>query len=136
LSSFEFVVQYTGGGMAQGGRVPMTRYGAEELAAYDAVKNIEYRLKPGQKMKYEFPLNRMFDLTASGTYSVQVRRYVPGKARYDGVGKPLPPEENVKMPPELESIKQSIRIAPKNGIVRSLLNDDVEKNEDVSRGSE
>ncbi len=77
LPSFEFAVEYVGGGMTQGGRLPMTRYGVQLLQQHDAAKNVPWFLGPGEEMAYRFPIGRMVDMTSSGTYSVTVRRSIP-----------------------------------------------------------
>lgn len=122
LSSFDLVVQYTGGGMAQGGRAPLTRYGAQVLSDFAAAKNVPIRLKSGEQSRYQFPLNRMYDMSVSGTYSVTARRYVPGQARYDGAGQPMTLDPKAKPPEELISNELSVEITePKAGVVRSLV---------------
>ena len=80
LPSFDFAVEYVGGGMTQGGRLPMTRYGVHLLQQHDAAKNVPWFLGPGEEMAYRFPIGRMVDMTSSGTYSVTVRRSIPTAA--------------------------------------------------------
>ncbi len=59
LASFEIAVVYIGGGMTQRGRMPLTKYGVTRLAAFDAAKNIEIRLKTGEERGYRFPISRI-----------------------------------------------------------------------------
>jgi hypothetical protein len=79
MSSFDFVVCYVGGGMTQAGRMPLTKFGTKLLQELDAAKNIPIRLKAGEQRSYRFTLNRMVDLSLSGTYSVAVKRSVQGQ---------------------------------------------------------
>jgi hypothetical protein len=79
LSSFTFVVRYAGGGMTRAGTMPLTRYGARMLEEVDAGKNVPIRLKGGEERRYPFLLGRMVDMTLSGTYSVALRRVLPGQ---------------------------------------------------------
>jgi hypothetical protein len=108
LSSFAFVVRYVDGGMSQARRMPLTKFGATLLQDRDSAKNVPIRLKGGEQRPYRFPLNRMVDMTLSGTYSVAINRYVPGQPRYDGEGRPLPP--GPKKPDELVSNELSVGI--------------------------
>jgi hypothetical protein len=55
-------------------RVDRSRYRADERIM------IEVR-------HYRFPLNRMYDMTLDGTYSVFVNRLISGRARYDSDGR-------------------------------------------------
>ena len=89
-ASFDIEVRYVAGGMTQSGRMPLTGYEARRLAASDAAKNIEIRLKGLEVRRYRFPLSRMYDMTLGGTYSVKVNRLIPGRHRYDGEGRVLP----------------------------------------------
>ena len=66
------------------------------------------RLKGGAERRYRLPLNRLVDMTLSGTYSVAVKRHVPGQPRHDGQGRPLPPGPN--KPDELVSKELSVEI--------------------------
>lgn len=90
LSSFDFVVRYVGGGMTQGGRMPLTKYGTKLLQEVPAAKNILIQLKPGEQRPYRFALNRMIDLTLSGSYSVVVNRTFPAQQRHDAQGRLQP----------------------------------------------
>ena len=109
LSSFDFAVRYVGGGMSQAGRMPFTRYGAKLLEDLGASKNMLIRLKAGEQRRYRFALNRMVDMTLSGTYSVAVNRHVPGRPRHDRAGHPLPPGPD--KPAELVSNELTVEVA-------------------------
>jgi len=87
-SSFDVVVCYVGGGMTQAERMPLTKFGTKLLQEADSAKNIPIRLKAGEQRSYRFALNRVVDLTLSGTYSVAVKRTIPGQPRHDGEGRP------------------------------------------------
>jgi hypothetical protein len=87
LSNFEFVVRYVGGGMTQAGKMPMTKFGTKLLNEVPDSKNVPIRLKPGGQRSYRFTLNRMVDLTLSGTYSVAVKRAVSSHPLPDAAGK-------------------------------------------------
>jgi hypothetical protein len=108
LSSFDFVVQYVGGGMTQCERMPFTKYGAKMLEEREAAKNIPIRLKTGEERTYHFPLNRMVDMTLSGTYSLVVQRYIPGQPRHDREGRPLPVAS--PKPDDLSSNELSVEV--------------------------
>ena len=108
VGSFDIAVEYIGGGMTQGGRVPTTNYGKWRLAAYDASKNFAIRLKPRETRSYRFPIHRMYDMTLAGKYSITVNRYVPGRSRYNGVGEPVASEK--KKLGELRSNTQVVDI--------------------------
>jgi hypothetical protein len=108
LSSFDFDVRYVSGGMAQAGRMPLTKYGAKLLEDHEAVKNIRIWLKAGEQRPYQFPLNRLVDMTLSGTYSVTVHRYVPGRPRHDSEDHPRQP--GPRKPDDLVSNELSVEI--------------------------
>jgi hypothetical protein len=108
LSSFDFVVQYVGGGMTQCERMPFTKYGAKLLEEREAAKNIPIRLKTDEERTYHFPLNRMVDMTLSGTYSLVVKRYIPGQPRHDREGRPLPVAS--PKPDDLSSNELSVEV--------------------------
>jgi hypothetical protein len=84
MSSFDMEVRYVGGGMTQAGRMPLTKFGTKFLQQDKAAKNIPILLKAGEQRSYRFALNRMVDLTLSGTYSVAVTRTIQG---HDGEGR-------------------------------------------------
>lgn len=115
-ASFDIAVSYIGGGQSQGGRVPLTRYGQKLFAVFDAAKNPPVELKPGEERPYRFALNRMYDMTLAGTYSVAVNRAVPGRWRYDGDGRMDKAE--AARPPELVSNQLVVElfdgVAPEN----------------------
>jgi hypothetical protein len=80
---------YVGGGLTQVGRMPLTKYATWRFAPFDATKNIAISLKEGEVRRYRFPLNRMYDMTLDGKYSVVVNRSIPGRWRYDSDGRLL-----------------------------------------------
>jgi hypothetical protein len=88
-SSFDIAVSYVGGGLTQVGRMPLTKYATWRFAPFDATKNIAISLKEGEVRRYRFPLNRMYDMTLDGKYSVVVNRSIPGRWRYDSDGRLL-----------------------------------------------
>ena len=90
FGSFDIAVEYVGGGLSQKGRVPITKFGTRLLQEYDSAKNVPIRLKPGNRRNYRFVVNRMYDMTLSGDYSITLNRYVPGRSRLDGGGNPIP----------------------------------------------
>jgi hypothetical protein len=108
LSRFDFAVRYFGGGMAQAGRMPLTKFGTKLLQEADAGKNIPIRLKPGEQRSYRFVLNRMVDMTLSGIYSIVIKRSVPGQPRPDREVRPLP--SGPDKPSELTSRELSVEI--------------------------
>src|SRR5260370_36814033 len=65
--------------MSQAGRMPLTKFGAKLLQEVGSTKNVPIRLKAGAQRSYRLALSRMIDLTLSGTYSVTVHRFVPGR---------------------------------------------------------
>jgi hypothetical protein len=108
-ASFEIVVSYTGGGLTQAGRMPLTKYGTWRFTPFDASKNIQISLKGGEERRYRFPLNRMYDMTLDGDYSIVVNRTVPGGFRYDADGHMLAIEGN--RPAELMSNESRVVIS-------------------------
>jgi hypothetical protein len=114
-ASFEVVVSLNESGAGGLGRMPLTKYGAWRFAPLDAAKNIPIRLKEGEERRYRFPLNRMYDMTLDGNYSVVINRSIPGRSRYDSDGH-MPAIEGDK-PDELVSNKLIVVIsdsAPQN----------------------
>jgi hypothetical protein len=88
--------------------MPRTKYGAKVLEDTDAGKNVPIRLKAGEQRPYRFSLNRMVDMTLSGTYSVVVNRRVPGQRHHDGDGRPWP--RGAHSPAKLVSNDLSVEI--------------------------
>jgi hypothetical protein len=108
-SSFEILVnlrQSEAGGL---GRMPLTKYGTRRFAPFLAAKNVAIRLKAGEERRYRFPLNRMYDMTLTGTYAVSVNRCVPGRQRYDSEGH-LQPTESGPQAERLASDEVSVEI--------------------------
>lgn len=97
---FTLAVSYVGGGRGVGGIVPLTRYGADLLAAHDASKNFPIRLKAGERRLYRFALNRMVDMTISGTYSIVLVRTLPSPAK-DPADRAVPAPVQVLVSDEL-----------------------------------
>jgi hypothetical protein len=87
LSSFDFVVNYVGGGMTQAGKMPLTKFGSKLLQEVPNSKNVQIRLKAGEQRSYHFALSRMVDLSLSGTYSVSLKRALPDQPRREGEGR-------------------------------------------------
>jgi hypothetical protein len=85
-ASFDIAVSLNESGAGGLGRMPLTKYGARRFAPLNAAKNIPIRLKEGEERRYRFPLNRMYDMTLDGKYSVVVNRSIPGRSRYDSDG--------------------------------------------------
>jgi hypothetical protein len=108
MSSFDFVVNYVGGGMTQFGRMSLTNYGTKLLQELPASKNIAIWLKPGEQRSYRFALNRMVDMTLSGTYSVVLKRTVPAQPTQDAEGNKL---TGTLLPNVLISNKLSVGIS-------------------------
>jgi hypothetical protein len=81
--------------------MPLTKYGAWRFTPFDPSKNIQINLKAGEERRYRFPLNRMYDMTLDGDYSIVVNRTVAGGFRYDADGHMLAIEGN--RPAELMS---------------------------------
>jgi len=107
MSQFDFAVCYVGGGMTQSGKMPLTKYGTKLLQELPAAKNISIWLKPGEQRSYRFALNRMVDLTLSGTYSVTLKRTIPVQPPRDEEGNKL---TDTSMPDELISNELSVGI--------------------------
>jgi hypothetical protein len=89
-SSFEIAVNLRRSEAGGPGRMPLTRYGARRFAPFLAAKNVPIRVRAGEERWYRFPLNRMYDISLAGSYTVSVNRCIPGRQRYDGEGRMLP----------------------------------------------
>ena len=87
IGRFDFEINYVSGGMA--GKMPLTKYGTMLLQEIPATKNITIWLKPGEQRSYRFALNRIVDLTLSGTCSVVLKRSVPAQPTHDNEGHQL-----------------------------------------------
>lgn len=107
LSHFDFAVSYVGGGMTQSGKMPLTKYGTKLLQELPAAKNVSIWLKPGEQRSYRFALNRMVDLTLSGTYSIAIKRTIPAQPTQDNEGNKL---TGTNMPDELVSNELTVAI--------------------------
>jgi hypothetical protein len=80
LSSFRFVVLDP-----SSHAVPQTAFGKKLLAVPTRVrKNVPLKIGAGWQRRYEFELNRMYDLTTPGMYSVTVKRVVVVNRRKEG----------------------------------------------------
>ena len=114
-ASFEVIVnlkEIMAGGL---GRMPLTRYGVFRYTPLAAGKNVPIRLEAGEVRNYRFPLNRMYDMTFGGHYTVTVNRSVPGRFRYDPDGRPAAGE--AARPIELKSNDLSLTLIDKHRLL-------------------
>lgn len=77
LDLFDFRVTF-----ADMGQVPLTAFGKRSLKRNPNLPSVlmsvfSFHVQPGKALHYQVVVNRLFDMTRSGTYRIIVRRYDP-----------------------------------------------------------